>query len=388
LKLENLSQRQALTLANRIVIKIGSRILVERTGKPDIPRIRAIVKEIARLHHTKKEIVLVSSGAIAAGIETLGINTRPNTLPQLQMAAAVGQVRLISIYDKYFSGEGCRIGQVLLTHDDLKNRTRHLNARNTMLELIRQNIIPVVNENDVVSVDEIKFGDNDMLASLVTILIEAEALVLLTTADGLHTSYGTESARRVAYIRSITSETLQLARRKTSKLSLGGMESKLQSAEAAIHVGARVVIADGRKKQIITRVFRGEDTGTLIGGSAQEKRSSMKGRKRWIAFFHKTDGTLIIDDGAQRAIEKNGHSLLAIGIRKIEGHFSKGALVNMKSLKGKLIARGLVDYSSERLAKIKGHKTSEIIGILGYKDYEEVIHRDNMVVILKKSGEN
>jgi glutamate 5-kinase len=304
------------------------------------------------------------------------------------MAAAVGQVRLMSIYDKYFSREGCRIGQVLLTHDDLKNRTRHLNARNTMLELIRQNIIPVVNENDVVSVDEIKFGDNDMLASLVTILIEAEVLILLTTADGLHTSYGTENARRVAYLKSVTSDTLRLAGRKTSKLSLGGMESKLKSAEAATHVGARVVIADGRKKQILTRVLRGDDTGTLIGGSIQEKRSSMKGRKRWIAFFHKTDGTLFIDEGAQKAIEQKGHSLLPIGIKKIEGHFSKGALVNVKSLKGKLIARGLVDYSSERLAKIKGHKTSEINGILGYKDYEEVIHRDNMVVILNKDGEN
>ena len=388
MKLENLSQRQALTLANRIVIKIGSRILVERTGRPDIQRIHSIVKEIARLHHAKKEIVLVSSGAIAAGIETLGLNTRPTALPQLQMAAAVGQVRLMSIYDKYFSREGCRIGQVLLTHDDLKNRTRHLNARNTMLELIRQNIIPVVNENDVVSVDEIKFGDNDMLASLVTILIEAEVLILLTTADGLHTSYGTENARRVAYLKSVTFDTLRLARRKTSKLSLGGMESKLKSAEAATHVGARVVIADGRKKQILTRVLRGDDTGTLIGGSIQEKRSSMKGRKRWIAFFHKTDGTLFIDEGAQKAIEQKGHSLLPIGIKKIEGHFSKGALVNVKSLKGKLIARGLVDYSSERLAKIKGHKTSEINGILGYKDYEEVIHRDNMVVILNKDGEN
>lgn len=257
-----------------------------------------------------------------------------------------------------------------------------------MLELLRQDIVPVVNENDVVSIDEIKFGDNDILAYLVSILIEAEALLLLTTVDGLQSDYGKESAQRLAYLKSITSNDLKLARGKISTLSLGGMESKLQSAQAASHVGVRVVIADGRKNHIIKNVISGMDTGTLISGSRQEKRSKMKGRKRWIAFFHNTHGTLIIDEGARKAIEKSGHSLLPIGIKKIEGHFGKGTLVNVKSLQGDLIARGLVDYSSERLEKIKGHKTSEIEDILGYKDYEEAIHRDNMVVISDKHGES
>ncbi len=387
MKLENIDQRKALSAANRIVIKLGSRILVDKGGRPNLTRLRLLVKELAQLQRSNKEIVLVSSGAIAIGIDSLGMKSKPNALPQLQMAAAVGQVRLMHIYEELFSKEGVRIGQVLLTHDDLKNRTRHLNARNTMLELLREKIIPVVNENDVVSVDEIKFGDNDMLASLVTILIEAEVLLLLTTTDGLQAGYGTAEAKRIPYLRSVTSNDMSLARGKVSALSLGGMESKLKSAQAASHVGARVVIADGREKQILTKVMNGIDSGTLIGGSTLEKRSKMKGRKRWIAFFHKTHGTLYIDEGARKAIEDNGHSLLPIGVKKIEGQFSKGTLVNVKTMKGNLIARGLVDYSSTRLDKIMGHRSSEIEKILGYKDYEEVIHRDNMVVVKEKDGE-
>jgi glutamate 5-kinase len=383
-KLENTAQRQALTEAERIVIKIGTRILIDPSGRPDMRRIHALVKEIAGLHDRKREIVLVSSGAIAVGLESMALKSRPNALPQLQMVAAVGQVRLMQIYERFFSRYGCTIAQVLLTHDDLKNRTRHLNARNTMLELLRHGIIPIVNENDVVSVDEIKFGDNDILASLVTILIEAEALLLLTTEDGLFSGYGTKNARRLSYLRSVTAPVLSLARGKGGPLTLGGMESKLQSAQAAAHIGARVVIADGRKRRIINRIFSGGDTGTLIGGSTKEKQSKMKGRKRWIAFFHKTHGTLTVDEGARRAIVENGHSLLPIGVKHIEGHFKKGTLVNVKSEEGHLIARGLVDYSSERLEKIMGHRSSEITSILGFKDYEEVIHRDNMVVLMEK----
>jgi len=387
MRLENLDQRKALKKAKRVVIKLGSRLLIDDSGKPDTSRIRSFTSEMSRLHRDNKEIVLVSSGAIAVGLNSLGMTSKPGTLPQLQMTAAVGQVLLMRIYEKYFARQDIRIGQVLLTHDDLRNRTRHLNARNTMLELLRQRIIPIVNENDVVSVDEIKFGDNDMLASLVSILLEAELLILLTTADGLQADYGTANARRISYLRSVSSQTLSMASGKTDTLSLGGMASKLQSAQAASHNGARVVIADGRKKRIISGIVSGVNTGTLIGGSLQEKRSKFKGRKRWIAYFHKTHGSLIIDEGARKAIEQNGHSLLPIGVKRVEGQFGKGTLVNVKSERGILIARGLVDYSSERLEKIKGHKSSEIEKILGFKDYEEVIHRDNMVVLSEKSGD-
>ena len=384
MKLSNFDQRKALSSSRRIIVKIGTRILVEKTGTPDLVRIRSLIKEMAQLHHRGKEIILVSSGAIATGMQILGLKKRPTQLPQLQMVAAVGQVGLMSLYDKYFTAFRCKIGQVLLTHDDLKNRPRHLNARNTILELLRHKLIPVVNENDVVSVDEIKFGDNDILASLITILIEAETLLLLTATDGLHNSFGTKSASRIPYLKSVTKNELSMAMGKDNALSQGGMESKLKSAQAAIHAGARVVIADGRKRNIISRILKGEDTGTLIGGSAQDSRSLLNGRKRWIAFFHKTNGTLFIDEGAQKALEQNGYSLLAIGIYKIKGHFSKGSLVSVKSADGKLIARGLVDYSSDRLEKIKGHRTSEIKKILGFKDYDEVIHRDNMVILKHK----
>ncbi|MFQ5708278.1 MAG: glutamate 5-kinase, partial [bacterium] len=340
------------------------------------------------LRRAGKEVVLVSSGAIAAGVEALGLKNRPNNLPQLQMAAAVGQVRLMSAYDRLFSTEPCSIGQVLLTHDDLTNRTRHLNARNTMMQLLRQGVIPIVNENDVVSVDEIKFGDNDILAALVAILIEADLLLLLTTTDGLRAPYRATKTRRVPYLESVTRETLALAAGKSSEFSLGGMASKLQSAQTAVTVGARVVIADGRKTRVIERILAGEDTGTLIGHASDRERPTIGSRKRWIAFFHKTKGTLVIDEGAQTALEKNNNSLLPIGIRSVEGNFSKGALVNVKSLRGKLIARGLVDYSSERIRKIKGHRTSEIAAILGAKDYDEVIHRENMVILTSRNGES
>lgn len=379
--------KSALKDADRIVIKIGSRVLVQRTGRPDLRRIRSLVKEIAKLHHANKRVVLVSSGAIAAGVEALGLKARPTSLPELQMAAAIGQVRLMTAYDALFKDERCKIAQVLLTHDDLQNRTRHLNARNTMNALLRRGIIPIINENDVVAVDEIKFGDNDILAALVTILIDADTLLLLSTTNGLLAPVGNRM-RRIPYLSHVSNETLGLAMGKGSEFSIGGMESKLQSAQTAVHVGTCVVIADGRRKGVIARIMAGEDVGTLIGDPTRRAGNSFTGRKRWIAFFHKINGALTVDMGAQRALEKNGYSLLPIGICEVEGSFEKGSLVNVKNLEGKLIARGLVEYSSEEILRIKGHKTTEIAGILGSKDYDEVIHRDNMVVLTRKDGGN
>lgn len=377
-----IKQREILGLSKRIVIKFGSRILINEDGQPEIKRIKSFVNNISKLHQNGLDIVVVSSGAIAVGMQSLNYKERPKNLPQLQMAASVGQVRLMALYDNMFSKLGCSIGQVLLTHDDLKNRSRHLNARNTIQELLRQNLIPIVNENDVVSVDEIKFGDNDILAALVSILIDANTLVLLTTSDGLQSGFGTKDAERIPFVDSVSADTFALAGKKQDPLSLGGMQSKLKAAQTAATTGANIVIADGRKENIIRHIFTGKDTGTLI--ATQDKNNSLiNGRKRWIAFFHKASGSLIIDQGAEVALTKNGNSLLPIGIKKIEGHFSKGSLVNIKTLGGKKIARGLVDYSSERLQKIKGKKTSEIHGILGYKDYDEAVHRDNMVLLTK-----
>lgn len=374
--------RQSLADARRLVIKVGSHVLVQPSGRPDVEHIRRLVGEIARLRRQGRDVVLVSSGAIAAGVEALELGARPTDLPRLQMAAAVGQVRLMTAYDDYFSEEGYRIAQVLLTYDDLRHRARHLNARNTMMQLLSQGIVPVVNENDVVAVDEIKFGDNDILAAQVAILIEAEALLLLTTTDGLHAD-----GDRVPHLPAVTRETLDLVSGKRGAFALGGMASKLRSAQIAAEVGVLVVIADGRQPAVIGRAVGGEDVGTLLGSREPPRRSNMRGRKRWIAFFHKTRGALIVDDGAEAALENGGNSLLAIGIRAIEGHFGKGSLVNIKSQAGRLIARGLAGYSSDDIRKIMGHQSSDITELLGYKDYDEVVHRENMVVLAKADGE-
>ncbi len=373
--------RQKLAQARRIVVKIGSRILVQRSGRPEMRRIRSLVRELARLQQEGREVVFVTSGAIGAGMEALGMKQRPTILPDLQMAAAVGQSRLMTRYDKLFSRERCKIGQVLLTHDDLNHRSRHLNARNTMLTMLRAGVIPVVNENDVVAVDEIKFGDNDLLASLVVHLIDADLLIILTTTDGLREPATSGHSRRVAFLATITPEVRALASGKGSALSTGGMASKLDSAHAVAKTGAAVVIADGRQSGIIGKILAGADTGTLIQPAADQDAALLTGRKRWIAFFHKPQGTLFIDDGARRAIERDGKSLLPIGIKKVAGEFGSGAAVDIRIADQTLVARGLVSYSSHDIRLIQGHRTDAIAGILGTADYEEVIHRDNMAIM-------
>jgi len=379
-------ERKVLSSARRVVVKVGSRVLVTKTGKPDLDRIGSLVMQIADLRRSGKEVILLSSGAIAAGVDALGLTVRPSNLPELQMAAAVGQVRLMTVYDRLFSSERCKIGQVLLTHDDLRNRTRHLNARNTMLTLLERDIIPIINENDVVSVDEIKFGDNDVLAALVSILIEADALILITTTNGLRESIDDVDSARIPYLPEVTDKVLDLVSDKRGEFSLGGMASKLKSAQIAADVGVRVVIADGRQHNVIPKIMRGEDIGTLIGGEDQRGLSQINRRKRWIAFFHRTSGAVVVDDGARTAIIDRNVSLLPIGVLDVEGLFPKGALVNVKALDGTIIAKGLVDFSSDQIQQIKGKKTSEIESILGFNDYNEIIHRENMVVLSNKIG--
>jgi glutamate 5-kinase len=367
--------------ARRVVVKAGSRVLVRQDGKPELRRMRALVADLARLRRDGREVVLVSSGAIGAGMQALRMKRRPTSLPDLQMAAAVGQSRLMAAYDKLFSAQRCRIGQVLLTHDDLKDRRRHLNARNTMMSLMRNGIIPVVNENDVMAVDEIKFGDNDLLAALVALLVEADLLILLTTVDGYQAPGKGKRMRRVSRLTGVGPDQLQHAGDKGSDLSTGGMESKLQAANLVAQVSAPVVIANGRTPGILRAVMNGRDVGTLIRGEGESAQALLAGRKRWIAFFHRAQGALIVDDGAREAIESKGRSLLPIGIRDVEGHFASGTVVNIRTQQGAVVGCGVVDYSSEQIRRIKGRKTDEIAAILGSKDYDEIIHRDNMVVL-------
>ena len=370
--------RERVRTARRIVIKLGSRVLVQRTGRPDARRIRGLVRDIVACRQEGREVVLVTSGAIGSGMEHLGMKRRPTTLPELQMAAAVGQCRLMALYGRLFAAGRCKIGQVLLTHDDLKQRVRHLNARNTMLAMLRAGIVPVVNENDVVAVDEIKFGDNDLLASLVVHLIQADLLILLTTADGLRAPSGARGTRRVPFVESVTDEVLGLARGKGGELSTGGMASKLQSARAAAQAGGCVVIADGRRAGAVSGILAGHDIGTLIG--PDNVRGALTGRKRWIAYFNKPQGALVIDEGARLAIQRKGKSLLPIGIKAVNGEFGAGSAVDIRGQDGAVIARGLSAYSSEDVMKIMGRRTDDIKRILGDAAYEEAVHRDNMVV--------
>ncbi len=376
-----LSIRGSLKDVRRLVIKIGSRVLIQRNGRPDIRRMRALVKEIAALRLAGKEVAVVTSGAIGAGLHALGRRVRPDNLPDLQMAAAVGQTRLMSRYSALFAREQCRIGQVLLTHDDLRDRVRHLNARNTIMNLLRHGIIPIVNENDVVAVDEIKFGDNDHLAALTAMLVDADLLILLSTVDGFRRPISTRKTRRVPYLESISENMLALAVGKGSVFSVGGMRTKLESAHDFVNMGGLAVIANGRKADVITKVMRGDNEGTLIGAGIE--RSDARSRKRWIAFFHKAQGAVIVDEGARKAIETKGRSLLPAGIRDVDGTFPIGAVVNVRMPDGAVIARGLTVYASEDIRKIMGHKTSEIASLLGAKDYDEVIHRDHMLVFAK-----
>ncbi len=374
--------RNRVAKAGRIVIKIGTRVLVQKTGRPDARRIRGLVDQIARLKESGRDVIVVSSGAIASGMAALGLRTRPTNMPELQMCAAVGQTRLMGLYESAFAKRGCCVGQILLTHEDLKHRTRHLNARNTMMTLLRHGIVPVVNENDVIAIDEIKFGDNDLLGALVALLVQADALVLLTTVDGFRLPAANGKTKRAAYLAGIDDQILAHAVGKGSHLSIGGMASKLQSAGTVVENGIPVIIANGRTPGTIDRIFTGGDEGTLIckpdgaGGLLSQ-------RERWIAHFHKSEGAVIVDDGARAAILERGRSLLPIGVRDVEGHFEPGALVSIRGLDGHVIARGLTDYSSDSIKLIKGRRSDEIAALLGSHDYSEVIHRDNMILIHK-----
>lgn len=372
------ARRQILAGANRIVVKVGTRVLVNEQGTPEQRRLSALVADLAALHESGREVVLVTSGAIGSGMEALGLTERPKKLAELQMAAAVGQGRLMSQYERLFARRKMKVGQVLLTYDDLRDRGRHLNARNTMMSLLRHRVLPIVNENDVVSVDEIKVGDNDVLAALVASLIGADALVLLSTTDGLKARHCTKNVR-VPWVEAVTEAELRHVFGKESALSTGGMASKLSAAQLALDGGAVAAIADGRMPRVLRRIFAGEDLGTFFGGT--DSRQKSRRRKLWIAYFNRARGSLVVDDGAREAVLKSGKSLLPAGIRDVEGRFGKGSVLNIRALDGTLIGRGLCEYSSDEIRSIRGRRSAEIAKLLGEKGADEVIHRDNMVVL-------
>jgi glutamate 5-kinase len=371
--------RERLRDAKRVVVKFGTRVLVDRRGRPNPKRIEAIADQIARLMKAGREVVLVSSGAVGAGLDELGFTTRPEDLASLQMAAAVGQTHLMQLYREAFKRHQITVGQILLNHEDLKQRNRHLNARNTLLGLLHRGVVPIVNENDVVSVDEIRVGDNDYLASLVAVLVDAGALVLGTSVNGLRTPPENGRTRRVTSLNEVTRDELGLVGGKESALSTGGMATKLGAAQMANKAGIVSLILDGRRPDALERGLAGEDVGTCIGKADLDGRIRGK-RKHWIAFFHKPTGYVEVDAGARKALLEGGKSLLAAGVTRVEGTFSPGAVIEIHGPGQQRLATGLCEFSAEDLKLIQGQKSARIFEILGPAVSTEVVHRDNLVL--------
>ncbi|MBI2943698.1 MAG: glutamate 5-kinase [Candidatus Wallbacteria bacterium] len=365
--------------ARRVVVKVGSNVLAaERLGL-DAAVMAGLVGEVSRLVEGGREVVLVTSGAILAGRVLLGMEERPRLLPEKQACAAVGQPELIGRYRELFGWYGKLVSQVLLTAEDLRERRRYLNARNTLRALLDRKVIPIVNENDTVSVEEIKFGDNDMLSSLVASLVEADMLVVLSDVEGFYTADPRidSEARLLGHVESIGADERARAGASAGTHGLGGMASKLEAAARLLKAGIPTVVAPGKRPGSLTAVLDGADVGTLFHSRTAERLSR---RKLWLAYVAHPKGSLVLDEGACRALREKGKSLLPSGVREVGGRFEPGDAVVCSDPSGQEVARGLVNYSSEEVSRIKGCHSSAIEKILGYKDYDEVIHRDNLAL--------
>ena len=362
----------------RLVIKIGSSILASAEQGLNTKRLHAITKDISDIADRGYEAVIVSSGAIAAGLKKLGLKEKPKDIKLKQAAAAIGQSSLMWAYEQGFADFHKKVAQVLLTRDDIINRLRYINAKNTLFALLSYGVIPVINENDPVAVDEIKFGDNDVLAALVACLVEADMLIILSDVEGLYTKDPKhKDAELIGRVDEVTPDIEKIAGGRGSALSTGGMYSKVLAAKQAINHGIPVVIMSGKKSGLLTNLLNGEKVGTYFKPN-KERLSSKKG---WIAYGLKSKGAVYLDDGAVKALTTQGKSLLPSGIIKVEGHFDIGDAVSCINKEGKKIAKGLTNYSSQDIDRIKGKKTSEIEKVLGYKYSDEVIHRDNLTVV-------
>ncbi|MDA7571708.1 glutamate 5-kinase [Porticoccaceae bacterium] len=364
--------------AKRWVVKIGSALLTNDGAGVDCNAIDSWVNQIAELLSQGKEIVLVSSGAIAEGMARLGWANRPDSIHDLQAAAAVGQMGLIQIYESSFLRFNRKTAQILLDHDDLASRQRYLNARGVMKRLMDLGVVPIVNENDTVVTDEIRFGDNDNLAALVANLIDADVLVILTDKDGLYDANPDDdpAAQLVTEAKATDSSLDSLVGESSSQLGRGGMVTKLQAARLASSSGCSTIIAGGRNNDVLIDIASGKSIGTLL--KAHQK--PIAARKQWLAGQLQVKGKLLLDDGAIEVLVRHGRSLLPVGINSVDGTFGRGDLVSCVDLRGIEVARGLVNYSVEEARKLCGESTSSISKILGYKDDDEMIHRDNLVL--------
>jgi len=376
---------QLMARVKTVVVKVGSNVLSDASDRLDRARVGDICEQVVALRRRGLTVVVVSSGAISAGMAELGMTSRPIQLPELQAAAAVGQCHLMVAYDEHFRRHGCRAGQVLLTREDMNDRARYLNTRNAIHAMLALGAVPVVNENDTISVAEITFGDNDFLAAVVTNLLQAELLVLLSSVEGLETpagdvldvvaaddpsgprgSFGTRGASVKDFVR-----------REKTRLGKGGMGSKLEAADIARSSGEMVVIANGRRPNVLVDVLDGKKVGTLLlpGGK------KLTARERWIGFGARPAGTLVVDDGAKRALVERGKSLLPSGVIEVRGEFTAGDVVTIADRAGSAIARGLANYPSADARRIAGKKSADIASLLGSIPHAEIVHRDHMVIL-------
>ncbi len=373
-------ERRQLALKNvrRVVVKVGSAVLTTANGL-DIDAIERLCEEISWLKTRGYEIIVISSGAIAAGVRKIGLKKKPTNIPEKQAAAAAGQSILMQAYENAFGRHDQQTAQVLLTRDDLSHRRRFLNARNTLLTLLRWKVTPIINENDTVMVEEIKFGDNDNLSAMITSLIQADLLINLTNIEGLYESDPRQNpnARLLDVVPKVDRRVERMADRKPGTDGRGGMYSKIQAAKKAAMTGAPTVIANGRRENILREILGGADVGTLFLPQSR----TMASRKYWLAFTTHPTGSLYLDEGAVKAIVEQGKSLLSKGIKSVEGQFGVGSPVSCVDGAGKTVAVGLANYPSGDLRKIAGAGSDEIERILGYKFYDEIIHRDNLVVL-------
>ena len=377
-------RREWLAHPKRVVVKVGSSVLSRGGIGLDRPTISGLAATLASLRARGVEVILVSSGAILAGMEALGLRKRPRDLPVKQAAAAVGQGHLMRAYEEAFQPCGLRVGQILLTREDLRHRGRYLNARNTLFTLLRLTVVPIVNENDTVAVQEIQCGDNDTLSALVANLSEADLLVILTDTAGLFTADPRRdaSARLIPLVRPQDAVTSFCAEDAGSAASIGGMSSKVQAARRAAMAGIPTVVASGLKEGELDGILEGADVGTFFVPS----RSRMQSRKRWLAFASQPRGGIVVDAGAKQALVAGGKSLLPSGIRGTRRTFRTGDVISLLGPADREFARGLVNYSRDEVEKIKGLKSHEIAAVLGHKPYDEVVHRDNLVILRGLDG--
>lgn len=378
--MNNEASREALKKAKRIVIKVGTSTITYANGKRNFSQIDRLAREISDLQNQGKEMILVTSGAVAVGVDRMGLPGKPKTIPGKQAAAAVGQGVLMHTYEKFFADYGQIVAQVLITKTEAIDRHRYTNTRNTFMELMRQRVIPIVNENDVVALDELKIGDNDNMSALVAGIVDADLVIILSDVDGLYTANPQThpDAVIVSEVAEITPEIEASAGGVGSARGTGGMATKIQAAKAATSSGIHLVIASGTEKNAITRVLQGEELGTLF----VSRENRLQFRKRWLAFGAKIAGSIVVDDGCAKAIRKaGGCSILPAGVFAVQGEFLPGSTVSVIDKDAHELARGLVHYSSAELEQIKGCNSGEIANILGHKNFDEVIHRDDLVIL-------